>query len=68
MPRAGVRESGVEKSGFAHGFGGCELQGYFKVLGKGVLPSVPIVVKAKYFSKEVRFVTVALHSFMVYKC
>jgi hypothetical protein len=27
--------------------------GYFKVLGKGVLPDVPIVVKAKYFSKEV---------------
>ena len=26
--------------------------GYFKVLGKGVLPSVPIVVKAKFFSKE----------------
>jgi large subunit ribosomal protein L27Ae len=26
--------------------------GYFKVLGKGVLPSIPIVVKAKYFSKE----------------
>jgi hypothetical protein len=31
-----------------------KLQGYFKVLGKGVLPEVPIVVKAKYFSKEVR--------------
>lgn len=30
------------------------MQGYFKVLGKGVLPEVPIVVKAKYFSKEVR--------------
>ena len=26
--------------------------GYFKVLGKGVLPSIPIVVKARYFSKE----------------
>ena len=26
--------------------------GYFKVLGKGALPSVPIVVKARYFSKE----------------
>mgnify|MGYP003959547467 FL=1 len=26
--------------------------GYFKVLGKGVLPQVPIVVKAKYFSKD----------------
>jgi large subunit ribosomal protein L27Ae len=26
--------------------------GYFKVLGKGVLPSVPLVVKAKYFSKD----------------
>ena len=29
------------------------LQGYFKVLGKGVLPSMPLVVKAKYFTKEV---------------
>jgi large subunit ribosomal protein L27Ae len=27
--------------------------GYFKVLGKGNLPSVPLVVKAKFFSKEV---------------
>lgn len=27
--------------------------GYFKVLGKGVLPSIPLVVKARYFSKEV---------------
>jgi large subunit ribosomal protein L27Ae len=26
--------------------------GYFKVLGKGVLPKVPIVVKAKFFSKD----------------
>ncbi len=26
-------------------------KGYFKVLGKGRLPSVPIVVKARYFSK-----------------
>ena len=25
--------------------------GYFKVLGKGKLPAVPIVVKAKYFSR-----------------
>mmetsp|Transcript_11029 Transcript_11029/g.35029 ORF Transcript_11029/g.35029 Transcript_11029/m.35029 type:complete len:82 (-) Transcript_11029:70-315(-) len=25
--------------------------GYFKVLGKGQLPSQPMVVKAKYFSK-----------------
>lgn len=29
-------------------------QGYFKVLGKGHLPSIPLVVKAKFFSKEVR--------------
>lgn len=29
------------------------LQGYFKVLGKGVLPKAPLVVKAKYFSKDV---------------
>ena len=28
-------------------------QGFFKVLGKGKLPSVPLVVKAKYFSKDV---------------
>lgn len=27
--------------------------GFFKVLGKGKLPSVPLVVKAKYFSKDV---------------
>ena len=26
--------------------------GYAKVLGKGRLPEVPIVVKARYFSKE----------------
>jgi len=26
--------------------------GYFKVLGNGELPKVPIVVKARYFSKE----------------
>jgi large subunit ribosomal protein L27Ae len=29
------------------------MKGYFKVLGKGKLPKIPIVVKAKYFSKEV---------------
>jgi large subunit ribosomal protein L27Ae len=28
--------------------------GYFKVLGKGVLPDIPLVVKARYFTKEVR--------------
>ena len=33
-------------------------QGYFKVLGKGALPAVPIVVKAKFFSKEVSFIVV----------
>ena len=27
--------------------------GYFKVLGKGNLPKIPIIVKAKYFSKDV---------------
>ena len=27
-------------------------QGIFKVLGKGNLPSYPIIVKAKYFSKD----------------
>ena len=26
-------------------------QGYFKVLGKGVLPSQPVIVKAKFFTK-----------------
>ena len=25
--------------------------GYFKLLGKGVLPDVPVIVKAKFFSK-----------------
>lgn len=29
--------------------------GFFKVLGKGNLPNIPIVVKAKYFSKDVSF-------------
>lgn len=27
-------------------------QGYFKVLGKGNLPDIPIIVKARYFSKD----------------
>jgi hypothetical protein len=27
-------------------------QGLFKVLGKGNLPNFPIIVKAKYFSKD----------------
>ena len=26
--------------------------GYFKVLGKGVLPKVPVIVRAKLFSKS----------------
>ena len=26
-------------------------QGYFKVLGKGVLPKQPVIVKARFFSK-----------------
>ncbi len=26
--------------------------GYFKVLGKGRLPSIPVIVKAKFFSQE----------------
>lgn len=26
--------------------------GYFKVLGKGRLPKQPVIVKAKYFSKD----------------
>ena len=26
--------------------------GYFKVLGKGVLPKQPIIVKARFFSKD----------------
>ena len=26
--------------------------GYFKVLGKGQLPKVPIVIKAKFFSRK----------------
>jgi ribosomal protein L15 len=28
--------------------------GYFKVLGKGRLPEVPVIVKAKFFSQDVR--------------
>lgn len=27
-------------------------QGYFKVLGKGQLPKQPIIVKAKFFSRD----------------
>lgn len=30
----------------------CVRAGYFKVLGKGVLPKQPVIVKAKYFSRE----------------
>lgn len=26
--------------------------GYYKVLGKGVIPKQPVIVKAKFFSKE----------------
>lgn len=28
-----------------------ELQGYVKVLGKGTMPKVPVIIKAKLFSK-----------------
>jgi len=27
-------------------------QGYYKVLGKGILPKQPVIVKAKFFSKK----------------
>ena len=27
------------------------IKGYFKVLGKGELPKIPVIVKAKLFSK-----------------
>ena len=30
----------------------CNRAGYFKVLGKGMLPKLPIIVKAKLFSKD----------------
>ncbi|CAM9667829.1 unnamed protein product [Chrysoparadoxa australica] len=30
----------------------CTSAGYFKVLGKGRLPEIPLIVKARYFSKE----------------
>jgi large subunit ribosomal protein L27Ae len=30
----------------------CVANGYFKVLGKGVMPQQPIIVRARYFSKE----------------
>ncbi len=29
----------------------CVKSGYFKVVGRGRLPNVPVIVKAKYFSK-----------------
>lgn len=28
------------------------VQGYYKVLGKGVLPKQPVIVKAKLFSRK----------------
>ncbi len=27
-------------------------QGYYKVLGKGLLPDQPVIVKAKFFSRQ----------------
>lgn len=30
----------------------CTKAGYFKVLGKGRLPEIPLIVKAKFFSQE----------------
>jgi hypothetical protein len=33
-------------------FNGWIFQGYFKVLGKGLLPKQPVIVKAKFFSKS----------------
>ena len=35
-------------------------QGFFKVLGKGVLPKQPVIVKAKFFSKIAGTLTLAL--------
>ena len=32
----------------------CYPQGFFKVLGKGVLPKRPLIVRARFFSKTVR--------------
>ena len=31
------------------------VQGFFKVLGKGVLPKKPVIVRARYFSATVRY-------------
>jgi large subunit ribosomal protein L27Ae len=28
------------------------VQGYYKVLGKGVLPKQPVIIKAKFFSRS----------------
>lgn len=30
----------------------CLFQGYYKLLGRGHLPNLPVIVKAKYFSKK----------------
>ena len=30
----------------------CVASGYFKVLGKGIMPKQPVIVRARYFSKE----------------
>lgn len=33
-------------------FNNNSIQGYFKVLGKGRLPKQPVIVKARFFSKN----------------
>lgn len=39
-------------SGSGHADRGCSgVQGFYKVLGKGHLPNIPLVVKARFFSK-----------------
>ena len=39
----------LDSRGFTDGC--CLLQGFYKVLGKGTLPSQPVIVKAKFFSR-----------------
>lgn len=49
-PRPQAREEAAKKSGQAAVIDVTK-HGVFKVLGKGVLPPHPVVVKAKFFSK-----------------
>lgn len=50
VPASVFEEAKGNKSGLAPVIDLTEL-GYFKLLGKGELPEVPVIVKAKFFTK-----------------